>query len=554
VKILRTIAAIAATLTIASATPALAVPLSGMAWGEGHFGELGDGSFTTADLPTATDGVSGVVSVAAGGKHSLALLSNGTVMGWGANLFGQLCNSSVTRTDVPVAMSGVSEPSEIAAGSSDTLVLQKDGTVVACGENNLGQLGHGTIGHGGPTPVQVSGLSNVTALSAMGDSSFALLRNGTLMAWGYNPSGELGDGNTATSDVPVAVKGLSEVSAVSAGAKFALALLKNGTVMAWGYNKKGELGDGNTTNSLTPVPVRALKEVVAISAGGSGGLALLKNGTVMAWGAGGSGQLGDGSTSESDVPVPVSGLSGVAKIAAGGEFSLALLAGGNVMGWGRNEFGELGDGNTSNTDRPVAVHGLSEVAGIATGQGYGLAYGAQSPTISGPTISDVHVGSGPVSGGTTVTISGAGFKEVTAVTFGSANAASFHVTSPTAITAVSPAGTVGTVNVSVTTVTATSVLSTPDQFIYTPTIARLQADDGLPTGGARVDVTGSGFAPGASATAFYFGGTPAASVDCVSSTSCIVVAPAHAPGVVAVLAKVGGIHTPLSPADHFTYR
>jgi hypothetical protein len=476
-------------------------------------------------------------------------------MGWGADLYGQLCNGTVTRTDVPVAMSGVSEPSEIAAGSSHTLVLLKNGTVVACGENNLGQLGHGTIGHGGPVPVPVTGLSDFVAISAKGDSSFALLKNGTLMAWGENPSGELGDGNTENTDVPVPVPGLSEVTAISAGTKFALALLKTGTVMAWGHNKKGELGDGNTIDSLVPVQVHGLKEVVAISAGGSGALALLKNGTVMAWGANKSGQLGDGGEGESDVPVAVTSLGGAAtKVSAGGEFNLALLANGKVMAWGRNEFGELGDGNTRNSDVPVPVQGVGEAAGIATGQGYGLAYGAQAPTASGPAITGVHAGDGPVSGGTAVTISGSGFEGVTAVTFGSTPAAGYHVSSPTSITAVSPAGVLGTVNVSVTTPVATSVISTPDQFVYTPSILKLQADSGADTGGTRVTVTGSGFASGTSATSFYFAGAPATSVDCVSSTSCIVVAPAHPSGVVAVMAKLDGVHSPETPADHFTYR
>jgi alpha-tubulin suppressor-like RCC1 family protein len=410
------LAAASAIFTIATAAPALGASLKGIAWGEDHFGELGDGSFITADVPTATEGLNGVVSVAAGGKHSLALLSNGTAMGWGANLYGQLCNGTVTRTDVPVAMSGVNEPSEIAAGSSHTLVLLENGAVVACGENNLGQLGHGTIGHGGPTPVPVAGLSSVVAVSAKGDSSFALL--------------------------------------------------KNGTVMAWGYNKKGELGDGNTTDSLTPVQVHGLEGVVAIAAGG-GALALLRNGTLMAWGANKSGQLGDGGTNESDVPVAVTSLGGaVTKISAGGEFNLALLANGKVMAWGRNEFGELGDGSTTNSDVPVPVQGLGEVAGIATGQGYGLAYGAQAPTANGPAIADVHVGDGPVTGGTTLTISGSRFNGVTAVTFGSTPAASYRVSSATSITAVSPAGAVGTVNVRVTTPVATSVISTPDHFTY----------------------------------------------------------------------------------------
>jgi len=544
------LAALGATLAMTTGTPASAASFSVSAWGENHFGELGDGNRTTTDLPTATDGLSDVVSVAAGGKHALALLSNGTVMGWGANLFGQLCTTA-EGGDTPVPASGLSEPSELAAGSSDTLVLVKDGTVLACGENNLGQLGNGTIGHGGPAPRPVSGLSGVTAVAARGDSSYALLEDGTVMAWGDNGGGQFGDGTTTSSDVPVPVSDLSAVSAISAGSKFALALLKNGTVMAWGYNKHGELGDGSTAQSLTPVPVSGLREVTAISAGGNGALALLKNGTVMAWGYNKCGQLGNGTTNPSDVPVAVKGLSDVTEISAGGEYGMALLSDGAVMTWGHNEYGELGNGNIHNTDLPAPVLGISEVAGIATGSGFSVAYGPDGPTLAGPTISDAH-GYGPTAGGTSVSITGTNFNEVTAVEFGSARA-SFHVNSPTSITAVSPPGETGRTTVSVTTTVATTTLSQLDVFTYVPTIAKLQADSGLVAGGKKVTITGSGFATGTSATGFFFGEAPATSVECSSTTVCTALAPAHAAGGVAVRALVNGVHSRLSPADRYTY-
>ena len=90
-------------------------------------------------------------------------------------------------------------------------------------------------------PVQVKDLSEVTAIAADGGHSLALLENGTVMAWGENKYGELGDGSTNDSDVPVRVSGLREVVAIADGADHNLALLKNGTVMAWGDNDWGQL-------------------------------------------------------------------------------------------------------------------------------------------------------------------------------------------------------------------------------------------------------------------------------------------------------------------------
>src|SRR6202035_354657 len=164
-------------------------------------------------------------------------------------------------------------------------------TGTAWGNNQSGQLGDGTLS--GPeecgekkacstSPVAVSGLNGLTAVSAGDEHSFALLEAGTVMAWGNNSSGQLGNGGTEHSDVPVAVGGLSGVKAIAAGANHSLALLEDGTVMAWGENSSGQLGDGKTENSDVPVAVSRLSGVTAISAGGNHSLALLSSATVTA--------------------------------------------------------------------------------------------------------------------------------------------------------------------------------------------------------------------------------------------------------------------------------
>src|SRR5262249_2235617 len=98
----------------------------------------------------------------------------------------------------------------------------------------------------------------------------------------------------------------------------------DGTVMAWGANNFGQLGDGATTERHAPVPVNGLAKALGIAAGASHSLALSSCGTVMAWGANNFGQLGDGTTTETHAPLPVSGLVGATAIAAGGSHSLAL--------------------------------------------------------------------------------------------------------------------------------------------------------------------------------------------------------------------------------------
>ena len=107
------------------------------------------------------------------------------------------------------------------------------------------------------------------------------------------------------SDVPVPVQGLSKVVAIAAGNNFALALLRNGTVEAWGGNEYGQLGDGSLEEEESPVQVKGLTGVTAIAAGGETGLALLSDGAVKAWGANYSGEIGNGTFANSEAPVSV---------------------------------------------------------------------------------------------------------------------------------------------------------------------------------------------------------------------------------------------------------
>lgn len=102
------------------------------------------------------------------------------------------------------------------------------------------------------------GLNGVTAIAAGQYHTVALMNNGTVSAWGYNGSGQLGDGTTTNRLSPVAVPGLTGVMAIAAGGYHTVALENNGAVVAWGDNRDGQLGDGNTTNQSSPTVVPGL--------------------------------------------------------------------------------------------------------------------------------------------------------------------------------------------------------------------------------------------------------------------------------------------------------
>jgi alpha-tubulin suppressor-like RCC1 family protein len=286
------------------------------------------------------------------------------------------------------------------------------GSVMGWGDNFYGQIGNGTIGGPPcsclPNPTPVTGLSTATQVAGGGVQTLALLANGTVVSWGGNLYGQLGNGTPTLkgtgprpravsgtgNQTPLPVLGLSNVVAVAAGSDHSLALLADGTVMAWGLNEYGTLGIGNVTGpetcegrpcGRTPVPVPGLSGVIAISASGQLSLALLANGTVMAWGGDYNGQTGDGVGAPEpcwcvDHPVAVPGVTGAVAVAAGNDVGAAMLADGTVRTWGSNVRGQLGDGATipgtgSECDcrGPGPVGSLPAVKWIAMGPSAGFA-------------------------------------------------------------------------------------------------------------------------------------------------------------------------------------
>ncbi len=217
---------------------------------------------------------------------------------------------------------------------------------------------------------------------------------GDVWAWGENPNGQLGNGNSTLSPVPGQVSDLSGVTAIAAGGAHSLALEADGAVWAWGANARGQLGNGTVADSSTPVFISGLGRAIAVGAGSEHSLALLADGTVWAWGANDAGQLGEASSGTcgrrdpanpvlivcSTTPVRVEGLTDVIAVAAGADHNLALLADGTVWAWGANtgrtvlspSAPESGCDFTSCSRTPTPVDGLREVTAVAAGAGYNL--------------------------------------------------------------------------------------------------------------------------------------------------------------------------------------
>ena len=260
----------------------------------------------------------------------------------------------------------------ISTGYNHSFAIKEGGTVWAWGYNQSGQLGDGTkISR--DAPVHVSGLTGVKQASAGSAHSIVVKGDGTVWAWGLNGYGQLGDGTKTSRTTPAQVTGLTGVKQVAAGERHCIALKGDGTVWAWGQNDYGQLGDGTKTNRYAPVQVTGLTGVIQISAGNSYGLALKEDGTAWAWGYNQNGQLGDGTTTDKNIPVQVTGLTGVIQISAGSSHSMALKEDGTAWAWGYNPRGQIGDGTTTNRNAPVQVTGLTGIIQISVGFSHSIA-------------------------------------------------------------------------------------------------------------------------------------------------------------------------------------
>jgi alpha-tubulin suppressor-like RCC1 family protein len=303
----------------------------------------GCGSSTNTTIPTTTTVIY---------SHNAALGSGGnTLYTWGYNAFGQLGNGNLDNNTVATPVPNLGAVSGFAVGGNHTLALTTLGTVMSWGSNNHGQLGDATI-------------------ATTGTGAFR-----------STPG-------TVTVSTSVALAG---VTGIAAGAYHSLAIVAGG-VRSWGYNGLGQLGNNTFTDSSVPVDVQAplgetgfLKGVSAVAAAGSHSLALTTDGRVYAWGNNANGQLGfdpantNGGYSAlpvlvqvlsdpADTNSPLKALTDVKQIAAGGSSSYALEnSGTKLWAWGYNGGGQLGvlptTGETEFKYRPVLVT-IPVVAGV----------------------------------------------------------------------------------------------------------------------------------------------------------------------------------------------
>lgn len=319
-----------------------------------------------------------VVDVAAGRAHTCAADYSGTVSCWGRNETGQVGDGTTSDRSTPVTVAEGVNVGGLATGGiltnwrSHSCAID-DGSVVCWGYNGQGQVGDGTnVDRARPTPIE---LSDVSSLSAGGRHTCAATDDGTLWCWGDDDFGQLGVPGEEAQTSPQRVGAISNVVQVCAGQDHTCARTFAGTVDCWGRNESGQLGLGDTVDRDAPARAfgTASARAVHIACGEAHTCLVVEDGSVRCWGNNDRGQAGQAVGASVSAPAIVA-LDDAVELALGGKVSCARRRSGVVSCWGANMFGQLGRGDTGGTSSdPVDVAEITDALRIAYGSDHGCA-------------------------------------------------------------------------------------------------------------------------------------------------------------------------------------
>lgn len=360
-------------------------------WGNGRYGQLGDGRDgfrVSRSQPAFLPDLVGVQALGAGTQHAVALLADGSVWVWGRNNDNQLGDGSTqdqSRPERIEALDGV-RVNSIHIGPTHNLVIDEHGTLRSAGDSANSALGGG----GGWRPIPTLEGRNVIDAAAGYTHSLAVDDDGQVWAWGRNDRGQvtpdLDDQDTVTEPTQVTALNHAEIISVAAGSDLSVAVSDAGVVYTWGRSSNERLGrdssgsfQADSISDLEDVPGGASPFLRAAS-GEAFTLVLDDQDTLWSWGSNNSHQLGTGdggsrgdSRANLDEPFFSPSDTGIRTFAAGPERGMAASLAGDLFAWGDGDSGALGPADDDEADRSTP----QRVAGGEGADAFSLAFAGE---------------------------------------------------------------------------------------------------------------------------------------------------------------------------------
>jgi alpha-tubulin suppressor-like RCC1 family protein len=302
----------------------------------------------------------------------------------------------------PIDAAGLPEAQvALALGFNHTCARKKDGMVLCWGDNGAGEIGDGIPFDGSRpnvlVPQPVVGLNDAVAVGSGLSHTCAVRKGGSVVCWGYNFFGQLGDGTQTRSSTPVTVGGVNDAIAIAGGTSFTCALRSSGKVACWGANYSGQLGDGTKNDRPTAADVVGLTDAIGIATAEHHACAVVKGNTVKCWGKNDDGQLGTGDTAESLTPAAVASLTDVVQVVAASRFTCARQSTGKIYCWGANNLGQLGNGSPNDAANPSPLlNAVSDAIHVWTGYEHACAVRRNGGVACWGSAGEGQVGSGSV--------------------------------------------------------------------------------------------------------------------------------------------------------------